>query len=184
MVHGKKIPRRRVPGKTGPGKMVPVKLVPGKISPGKMFPGKLVPGKMVPRKMVPGPLYVTLRYACQAWLACEACMVYVHMWRVCVAYCVMWVQFVSGLRVWVRTCGVCVSGVQECVCVPSLSLPSIPLQPLNPHAPPPRPHWHNLFSRTFRTSRGYGDYGYLKIKRLADTWSAISRLPIVEIKKI
>ena len=32
-------------------------------------------------------LYVsrTLRYACQAWLACMTCMVYVHVWRACLA---------------------------------------------------------------------------------------------------
>ena len=41
----------------------------------------------------------------------------------------------------------------------------------------------NLFSRTFRTSREYGDYGYLKIEGMANTWSAISQLQIDEIVK-
>ena len=42
----------------------------------------------------------------------------------------------------------------------------------------------NLFSRTFCTSRAYDDYGYLKIKGMANTWSAISQLQIDEIEKI
>ena len=42
----------------------------------------------------------------------------------------------------------------------------------------------NLFSRNFCTSREYGDYGYLKIKGMANTWSAISRLQIDVIERI
>ena len=37
---------------------------------------------------------------------------------------------------------------------------------------------------TFCTSREYGDYGHPKIKRMANTWSVISRIQIDEIKKI
>ena len=42
----------------------------------------------------------------------------------------------------------------------------------------------NLFSRTFFTSREYSDYGYLKLKGMANNWSAISRLEIDGIRKI
>ena len=46
-----------------------------------------------------------------------------------------------------------------------------------------RKHAKNLFSRTFCTSREYGDYRYLEIKGMANTWSAISRLQIDVIEK-
>ena len=42
----------------------------------------------------------------------------------------------------------------------------------------------NFSSRTFCTSREHGDYRYLKIKTIANTWSTISRLQIDEIEKI
>ena len=138
----------------------------------------------------------------RAWRACVACVRNMHAWLACV----VWVQFVRGLHACVRTYGACVSGVQACVCVPSFSITSIPLQPLNPHAryayththahthehkhthtrtySHTRPHAKNLFSRTFCTSREYGDYGYFKIKGMANTWRAISRLQIDEIEKI
>ena len=47
-----------------------------------------------------------------------------------------------------------------------------------------RTHAKNLFSRTFCTSWEYGDYEYLIIKGMANTWSAISQLQIDEIEKI
>ena len=55
-----------------------------------------------------------------------------------------------------------------------------------------RTHAKNFFSRTFYTSkyrrflksREYGDHGFLKIKGIANTWSAISRLQIDETQKI
>ena len=40
-----------------------------------------------------GRMSRTLRYACQAWHACVACMVYVHVWRVSVT-CML------GLHAW------------------------------------------------------------------------------------
>ena len=40
------------------------------------------------------------------------------------------------------------------------------------------------FSRTFYTSREYGDYGYFKIKGMANTWSAMCRLQMDEIEKV
>ena len=39
-------------------------------------------------------------------------------------------------------------------------------------------------ARLFCTPQEYGDYGYLKIKGMANTWNAISRLQIDEIEKI
>ena len=42
----------------------------------------------------------------------------------------------------------------------------------------------NLFLRTFCTSREYGDYGYLKINGMANTWSVMPRMQINEIEKI
>ena len=45
-------------------------------------------------------------------------------------------------------------------------------------------HAKNLFSRTFCTSRKCGDYGYLKIRGMANTSSAISGLQIDVIEKI
>ena len=47
-----------------------------------------------------------------------------------------------------------------------------------------RTHVKNLFPIIFCTSREFGDYGYLKIKGMANIWSAISRLQIDEIEKI
>ena len=51
-------------------------------------------------------------------------------------------------------------------------------------SPLARAHSKNLFSRTFCTSREYGDYGNLEIEGMANTSSAISRLQIDEIEQI
>ena len=138
----------------------------------------------------------------RAWCAWYTCMCSVCAWLACV----MWVRFVRGLHVCVRTCGECVRGVQACVCVPSLSLTSIPLQPLNPHArhahsnthtqkTPSHTHTHtythlhsythervNLFSRTFWSRENTVIMSISKLKWWP--WRAISRLRIDEIGKI
>ena len=132
------------------------------------------------------------RYACQAWLACVACMVYAHMWRICVAS----VHRVSTIRAWLAYVWSVREGrARMCMCSiiifnfnPASKLKSACTACSHTHTKHTYTHTgthaKNLFSRTFCTSPEYGDYGYPKIKGMANTQSAISQLQIYEIEKI